>query len=86
MTINPDKTFSFIIKSPPTSWLLLKAAGLEKGSAKAKNEIVGTVSLKHIYEIAKIKQTDPVLADKDLRSIASTIIGSAGSMGIQVVV
>ena len=53
--VKPDRTFTFEMKSPPTSWLLMKAAGVEKGSGKALKEPVGEVSLKHIWEIAKIK-------------------------------
>ena len=51
------RTFTFDVKSPPTSWLLLQCAGAEKGSALPGKETVGKpVSLKHVYEIAKIKQ------------------------------
>ncbi len=51
------RTFSFDVKSPPTSWLLLRCAGVEKGANQPGKEIVGKpVSLKHVYEIAKIKQ------------------------------
>ena len=51
------RTFSFVIKSPPTSWLLLRCAGVEKGATNPGRETVGKpVSLKHVYEIAKIKQ------------------------------
>ena len=53
--VKPDRTFTFEMKSPPTSWLLMKAAGVEKGSGKALKEPVGEVSLKHIWDIAKIK-------------------------------
>jgi large subunit ribosomal protein L11 len=52
------RTFQFEVKSPPTSWLLLKAAGAEKGATQPGKETVGKViSLKHVYEIAKLKQT-----------------------------
>jgi large subunit ribosomal protein L11 len=51
------RTFTFDIKSPPTSWLLLRCAGVEKGATNPGKETVGKpVSLKHVYEIAKIKQ------------------------------
>jgi ribosomal protein L11 len=51
------RTFTFDVKSPPTSWLLLQCAGVEKGSANPGREKVGKpVSLKHVFEIAKIKQ------------------------------
>lgn len=57
VTVMPDRTFNFEIKSPPTAWLVLQAAGASKGIASAKDPKVGTISLKHVYEIAKIKKT-----------------------------
>jgi len=57
VTVRPDRSFQFDIKSPPTAWLLMQAAGIEKGSPEAGKKIVGKVSLKHVYEIAKIKKT-----------------------------
>ena len=56
--INGDKTFTFEIKSPPTSWLIFKAAGIEKGSGFPKSGApIGKIGVKAIYEIAKIKQS-----------------------------
>lgn len=81
----PDRTFTFDIKSPPTGYLLLKAAGLEKGSDKAGVNFVGEVSLKHVYEIAKIKKTDNHHTNIELKGIVKSIIGVARSMGINVV-
>ncbi|ANB11455.1 mitochondrial 54S ribosomal protein YmL19 [Sugiyamaella lignohabitans] len=57
ITVKPDRSFTYEIKSPPTAWLLMKAAGIDKGTPEAGKKTVGTVSLKHIYEIAKIKKT-----------------------------
>ena len=52
------RSFTFTIKSPPTSWFLLRCAGVEKGSDQPGRNIVGKpVSLKQVYEIAKIRQT-----------------------------
>ena len=85
ITIQPDRTFTFITKTPPTAYFLKKAAGIEKGAAKPGHEVTGTISLKHIYEIARIKATDDHLKHLPLQSIASTIVGSARSLGIQVV-
>ena len=62
-----------------------KAAGIEKGTGKPGHEVVGTISLKHVYEIAKIKATDEHLKHLPLESIARTILGSARSNGVQVV-
>lgn len=85
MTVKPDRSFSFEMKSPPTSWLIMKAAGISKGSDKPGHNIVGTISLKHIYEIAKIKKTDERHKDKELRSICSSIILTAKVVGVEVV-
>ena len=85
ITIQPDRTFTFITKTPPTSYFLNKAAGIEKGTGKPGHEVVATLSLKHVYEIAKIKATDDHLKHLKLESIASTVIGTARSLGIQVV-
>ncbi|BFZ60101.1 mitochondrial 54S ribosomal protein YmL19 [Saitoella coloradoensis] len=87
ITVRPDRTFSFDTTSPPTSYLLLKAAGLEKGSSTPgqKNPKVGTISVKHVYEIAKIKHKDTRLQELSLEAIAKSIVGSAKSMGIAVV-
>ena len=63
MTVRPDRTFTFELRTPPASWMLLQAAGVEKKKGKMKgamnpgSETVGKVSLKHVYEIAKIKRT-----------------------------
>lgn len=85
ITVNPDRTFTFITKTPPTSYFIKKAAGIEKGTGKPGHEFNGTISLKHVYEIAKIKATDEHLKHLRLESIASTVIGSARSLGVQVV-
>lgn len=85
ITIKPDRTFTFITKSPPTTFLLKRAAGIEKGASKPGSQIVGKVSLKHIYEIAKVKQQDANLKHLSLESICASIIGVAKSVGIQVV-
>lgn len=85
ITVQPDRTFTFVTRTPPTTWLLKRAAGLEKGPARPGHEIMGTVSLKHVYEIAKIKATDEHLKHLKLESIASTVIGTARTLGLQVV-
>ncbi|KAI8328779.1 50S ribosomal protein L11 [Chlamydoabsidia padenii] len=85
ITIKPDRTFTFITKTPPTTFLLKRAAGIDKGAQKPGSEIVGQVSLKHVYEIAKLKQQDANLKHLSLESICGSIIGVAKSVGIQVV-
>ncbi|KAI8391151.1 50S ribosomal protein L11 [Radiomyces spectabilis] len=85
ITIKPDRTFTFIVKTPPTTFLLKRAAGITKGAQKPGSEVVGTVSLKHVYEIAKLKQQDANLKHLSLESICGSIIGVAKSVGIEVV-
>ncbi|KAI8826224.1 mitochondrial ribosomal protein L11 [Fimicolochytrium jonesii] len=85
MIIEPNRTFTFETRNPPTSWLLLQAAGIEKGSARPGDVIVGTVSVKHVYEIAKIKAQDSTFRGVPLEKVASRVIGTARGMGINVV-
>jgi large subunit ribosomal protein L11 len=84
ISVKPDRSFTFITKSPPTSWFLLQAAGIEKGSARPNHTIVGEISLKHVYEIAKIKVTDPGQEDTTLEAMCSRIVAQAKNMGIKV--
>ncbi|XP_057828323.1 uncharacterized protein LOC131039552 isoform X2 [Cryptomeria japonica] len=69
LTAYKDNTFDFIVKSPSVTWYLKKAAGIQAGSGKPGHETVATLSVKHIYEIAKIKQTDPNCQTMPLESI-----------------
>ncbi|KAF8528895.1 mitochondrial ribosomal protein L11 [Hysterangium stoloniferum] len=85
ITVQPDRTFSFITKTPPVSYFLKKASGIEKGAAQPGREVTGTISLKHIYEIAKVKQTDGHLKHLPLESIARMVVGSSRSLGLRVV-
>lgn len=70
-------------KTPPTSYFLKKAAGIESGAKRPGHEHAGSVSVKHIYEIAKIKQED--MQEISLQSLCKSIAGSCRSMGIKVV-
>ncbi|CAG61156.1 uncharacterized protein GVI51_J11143 [Nakaseomyces glabratus] len=89
ITIRPDRSFTFEMKSPPTGYLLLKALGAEKGHGQPnilqKEKTLGELSLKHVYEIAKIKKTDSRHAMLDMPGIVKSIIAVAKSMGIKVV-
>lgn len=80
ISVYADRSFSFILKTPPASVLLLKAAGLAKGSATPHSLKVGKVTLAQVEEIAKMKAPD--LTASDLKASMRTIIGSARSMGI----
>ena len=81
-----DRSFKFQIKPPPTSYFIKKASGLPKGSTAPGHESGGRVSVKYVYEIAKIKQkTDPDLAEHDIEGICRQILGTCKAMGIDVV-
>jgi large subunit ribosomal protein L11 len=77
-----DRTFDFIIKSPPASVLLKRAAGIAKASGNPKAEKVGTVTMEQVREIAKEKMED--LNSVDMDGAVKVIMGSARSMGIEV--
>ncbi len=77
-----DKSFSFIIKTPPASVLILKALGLAKGSPTPHSKKVGKLTLQQVEDIAKIKSPD--LTAKDLKAAMRTIMGTARNMGIEV--
>ncbi|TPX45273.1 hypothetical protein SeMB42_g04066 [Synchytrium endobioticum] len=83
--MKPDKTYTFVVKAPATSYFLKLAAGVEKGSQRTSDTIVGKVSLKHVYEIAKIKNADPGMESYNLYQVARMVAGQARSMGIQIV-
>jgi large subunit ribosomal protein L11 len=80
ITAFADKSFTFIIKSPPATALLKKAAKIEKGSGKAHIEKVGKVTREQLEEIAKIKMKDLNAADLD--GAVKIIAGSARSIGL----
>jgi large subunit ribosomal protein L11 len=82
ITIYADRSFSFVLKTPPASYLLKKAAGLDKGSPEPNRNKVGRLTKAQIEEIAKLKMTD--LNAKDLKGAVQTIMGSARSLGIEI--
>lgn len=85
ITVQPDRSFTFVTKTPPATYFLKKAAGIEKGAGRPGHEITGTITLKHVYEIARIKAIDEHMKILPLESVARMIVGSARSLGIQVV-
>ena len=82
ISVYGDKSFSFIIKSPPVAVLLRKAVGIAKGSGRPNSEKVGTVTRAQMEEIARTKEPDLTAADMD--AAVRTIAGSARSMGLNV--
>ncbi|CAO1621227.1 unnamed protein product [Jaminaea pallidilutea] len=87
VTIQPDRTFTFEIKTPPTTLLLKRAAGITKGSGRiggtSPESISGTISMKHVYEIAMIKLKD--VKGVGGEQMCKMIAGTAKTMGIRVV-
>lgn len=82
ITVYEDRSFTFITKTPPASYLIKEAAKLKKGSGKPNTEKVGKLNRKQLEEIAKIKMEDLTAADLD--AAVRTIAGSARSMGVDV--
>ncbi|MHB1717302.1 MAG: 50S ribosomal protein L11 [Acidimicrobiales bacterium] len=82
ITIYEDRSFSFVLKTPPTPALLRQAAGLEKGAATAGRQQVGTVTAEQVAEIAAIKLPD--LNTDDVEAAKRQVEGTARSMGIAV--
>ncbi|KAI2606823.1 ribosomal protein L11 [Hypoxylon fragiforme] len=92
VTVRPDRTFHFDVRTPHTSWLLRNAAdlplskkGKRKGASKPGHEIVGTVTLKHVYEIAKIKQSELRLSGLSLEGLCKSVIYQARSIGLAII-
>lgn len=77
-----DKSFTFVLKTPPASILLKKAAKLQKGSSKPHSDKVGKVTRAQLEDIAKLKEPDLTAANLD--AAVRTIAGSARSMGLEV--
>jgi large subunit ribosomal protein L11 len=82
ITVYADRSFTFITKTPPASFLIKKAAGLQKASGEPNREKVGKVSRKQLEEIAETKMVD--LNTQDMDSAVKMLAGTARSMGIEV--
>jgi large subunit ribosomal protein L11 len=82
ITVYEDRTFTFVTKTPPTSVLILKAAGIEKGSAKPHKDRVGRLSRDKVREVAEIKMPD--LGGVSLDAAMRMVEGTARSMGIEI--
>ncbi len=82
ITAFADKSFTFVMKTPPATILIKKAAGIQKGSAKPHSDKVGKITRQQVEEIATQKKPD--LTAADMEAAVRTIAGSARSMGITV--
>jgi len=83
ITVYADRSFSFVLKTPPASYLLKKAAGIDKGSPIPNRTKVAQLTMAQIEDIAKLKMPD--LNAKDLKGAVEIILGSAKSLGIDVI-
>jgi large subunit ribosomal protein L11 len=82
ITVYSDRSFTFIMKTPPASVLIRKAIGIEKGSGVPNTQKVGRISRKQLEEVARTKTPD--LTAADLEAAVRTIAGTARSMGVDV--
>uniref|UniRef100_A0A3B0MV24 Large ribosomal subunit protein uL11m n=1 Tax=Theileria annulata TaxID=5874 RepID=A0A3B0MV24_THEAN len=84
ITTHHDNSYKFSLRTPSSQWFLRRIARVPMGSSKPKHEIVGNVTLKEVYHIAKCKCMDPQLIGTPLYVICKRIIGTANAMGIKV--
>jgi large subunit ribosomal protein L11 len=82
ITVYEDRSFTFILKTPPASELIKKAAGVDKGSGEPNRKKVGKISMEQVKQIAKAKMAD--LNANDIDAAAKIVAGTARSMGIEV--
>jgi large subunit ribosomal protein L11 len=83
ITVFKDKSFNFVVKTPPASYLLKKAAGIAKGSGAPNKDKVGKVTMKQIEEIARTKLPD--LNAYDVEAAKKIIEGTARNMGLEII-
>lgn len=82
ITVFEDRSYSFILKTPPAAELIKKAAGIKKGSGKPLTEKVGSITQAQLEEIAKAKMAD--LSANDIEAAKSIIAGTARQMGVEI--
>lgn len=82
LTVYEDRTFDFVIKTPPTSFLIKKITGIKKGAVKGSNETVATLTKEQLKEIAEIKLPD--LNAYDVETAMKQVAGTAKNMGVKV--
>lgn len=85
VTVNPDRSYQILTTKPPSMYYLKQAAGIQKGAMNPLKETAGMITLKHLYEIAVIKQTDENLEFLSLEEICYKLLSTAKSLGIKVV-
>lgn len=83
--VNPDRSYTLVTHSPPATFFLKQAAGIQRGAMYSKKETAGKITLKHLYEIAQIKIQDPSNALLTLEQMCKSLIGVAATCGIKIV-
>lgn len=83
ITAYEDKTFTWVMKSPPASYFVKQAAGLKQGSQRPGHSVVASIGMKQLYAIAEVKQQDTPYAT--LEAVCKSVMGTAKSMGVDVV-
>lgn len=83
LTAYEDKTFTYVMKTPPATYFIKKAAGLKAGSQRPGHVSAGSISLKHLHEIAVVKQKDNLHIP--VESVCASLMGTCRAMGIKVV-
>lgn len=85
VAVNSDRTYELTIHSPPSTYLLKQAAGIQRGAMRPGHEIAGKITHRHLYEIAQLKLQDPPNALLTLEQMCGMLVGVARTLGIQVV-
>lgn len=83
--MNSDRTYELTIHSPPSTFLLKQAAGIQRGAMYPGREVSGKITHRHLYELAQIKLQDPPNALLTLQQMCGMLVGVARTLGIQVV-
>lgn len=83
ITAYQDKTFEYVMKSPPASYFIKQAAGISSGSQKPGHQTTSTISLKHLYGIAEVKQKDT--PNVPVESVVKALMGTCRAMGVKVI-
>lgn len=85
ISLKPDRTYKLEMMNPPISFFVMQAAGIDRGAMQNGKEKAGIISLKHVYEIAKIKSEDTVYECMPMRDLCKIVINYAYRCGVQVV-
>ncbi|XP_063705126.1 large ribosomal subunit protein uL11m [Culicoides brevitarsis] len=83
--VNPDRSYTLVTHSPPATFFLKQAAGIQRGAMYSRKETAGKITLKHLYEIAAIKIKDPPNALLTMEQMCKMLVGVAATCGIQIV-